>query len=287
MTAISSYFAQVGVGIDKSSVNAVSGYLKSIEKQFLSFQGRVQKTLNLPVRVRMNRAIVQKDIQRSLNLASKSARTRLTLDARLSRTSLTDMKNQVKTSLSGITISPSIRPRVYPGVGGRGSGGGVVNSPRGKGRNTDRTANRGEGFNPWHNPMMIGGGTGAFMRYGLFSLPMVAGVFGLNALSNTSAELQSQKIAMRMTAGESMGADGKMRDGDYYLNFLDKLGDRLGKTTQMMTPFFTQMLAGAKGTALEPHLESGFENLLQYSSVMGLGDESTKGAIRAFVQMIL
>lgn len=121
--------------------------------------------------------------------------------------------------------------------------------------------------------------TSHFMRYGMDSLPFIGGAIGLAALNKHSQTLQANDMALSASAGNP-------QDAKKYSEFLNNLGERLGKTTATMTPFFSQMLAGAKGTKLEPHLMEGFTSLMEYSSVMMLDDGKVKGTIRAFTQMI-
>lgn len=301
MTMISSYYAQVGVGIDKSSLNSVSAYLGKIEKQMMSFQKRIGKAGYIDIKVRVDRTKATLALQRSLNGISRASAlnigkinisapqmtkalnqalnkpgsaTRIRMGALLSQSSLQDMRNQIRASINSLVVSPRINPRVSPGRSnpssnnraGRGSGGSSLNPRSGR-------------MSPWHNPMMVGGGLGAFMRYGVFSLPFIAGTMGLNALSNKAATLQSQQMMMNASIGDKGVALEQAK-------FLSNLGDRLGKRTETMTPFYAQMFAGARGTELESALPEGFTSLMEYSSVMGLNEESMKGSIRAISQMI-
>lgn len=279
MTQISSYYASVGVQIDKGSIAQVSRYLNNIEKQLNKFQSRLTKSKALDLMFKVDRAKIQREVTRAMR-----GNNGITITAKLSQSSLTQMQNQVRMALSGITISPNINARVRPpsGGGGRGGSGGGGGSHRGGGLTTKNPRSTHANVSPWHNPMMIGGGVGAFMRYGPYSLPLVAGAFGLNALSNKAALLQGQELGLDV----SLGSLGNKGEADGYRKFLSDLGDRLGKTTESMTPFFAQMLSGAKGTDLEPHLQTGFASLMEFGSVMGLGSEAMKGTIKAFTQMI-
>jgi len=271
MTAISSYYANVGVRIDKSSLSQVSRYLRSVENQVRRFQANITKNSQINLKLNLNNKALLGNIRSLFNKSSSTFK----INATLSPQSLNHMRAQIRSAISGITVSPRIRPNVVAPRSQPGSSGGRQTGPS---RNpTSRPTS------PFHNPMMVGGGVGAFMRYGAFSLPFVAGSFGLNALSNRAAVLQNQDMMMDV----SIGALGSAGESERYKKFLNDLGDRLGRTTESMTPFFSQMLSGAKGTELEPHLQEGFASLMEFGSVMGLGTESMKGTIKAFTQMIL
>src|SRR5690606_9057477 len=102
-------------------------------------------------------------------------------------------------------------------------------------------------FSPWHNPMMIGGGVGAFLRYGAYSLPFVAGTMGLNAMAGNLGQLQRTNLLLGTSSGST-------QIGREQMEFLSNLGNRLGFTTSSIAPFYSQMFAGSRGTALESQL---------------------------------
>lgn len=270
MTQISSYYASVGVKIDKTSISQVDSFLRNIQTKFERFNRNIAKGRALSLKADLDMKDLMKRISRLNN-----GRT-LKIELSISAQSLRAMQTQIRMAINGMVVSPKINPRISsPRTTTRSTGGGD-RADRITTRNpTSRT-------NPWHNPMMLGGGVGAFMRYGAFSLPFVAGAFGLNSLAGKAATLQNQDLAMDVSVG-SLGSPGESAQ---YKKFLDDLGNRLGRTTESMTPFFAQMLSGAKGTELEPHLQEGFASLMEFGSVMGLGTESMKGAIKAFSQMI-
>lgn len=103
--------------------------------------------------------------------------------------------------------------------------------------------------------------------------------FGLSALNNRLATLQSNQVGLRTVAGSSQEYD-KQRQ------FLLGLGARIGATQAELVPEYTKFFANAQGTALEPHAQYGFESLTQYGKVLGLDSESMKGTFRAVSQMV-
>lgn len=375
MTAIASYYAQVGVGIDRNSLTQVQTYLDTIQKKMEAFQKKavVSKDISLRINnfsvnsknlraainnavgganirlnnvtvgaVKVNRAEMRRSISsafgsanaaqlagasftlrgvqvrdfqvsrssllRAMNAALRATNnspassirlsnfsvsqralvaainnalnvsgrtTRIRVGALFSQASLTEMRNQIRQSINQLVVSPTINPRINPNVRQtRRTQGGAA------GGSGDRITTRNpRNQNPWHNPMMIGGGAGAFLRYGMYSLPFVAGAYGLNALTNRSTELEGQAIMMRAAIQDREEAARQ----EQYIN---QLGDRLGIRTASLTPFYAQMYAGARGTSLEPALPQGFSDFMDYASVMGLNEEQLKGSIRAISQMV-
>lgn len=302
MTMISSYFAQVGVGIDKSSVNTVSAYLGKIEKQMMSFQKRIGKTGYIDIKVRVDAARAGMALQRSLNTISRTASlnlkninisapqmtkalnqslnrpgqaTRIRMGALLSQSSLSDMRNQIRASINSLVVSPRINPRVSAATStaraarasNSGGGSGLQSLSPFSGRHS-----------PWHNPMMIGGGVGAAIRYGVYSLPMVAGAMGLNALTNSTEETQNAYMGMRAMIGDPVEAESQIRG-------IENIATKHGVTFKDIAPGYAQIYASAKGTELGDNLENGFLQFMQYASVKGLNSENKKGAVLALSQI--
>jgi tape measure domain-containing protein len=294
MTRVASYYASVGIDFDVKTLSQVSGYLKRIERMLDGFRSRIQKSSNIGLRIRIDKTAAAKTLNmdlknlaknmtitlskfnvngsaltKAVNSAFSSSRGQIRVGTILSQASLSGMRNQIRNSLSNITISPRINPRTANG--GRSGGG---------------TGGYGSGPNSFtgthHNPMFLGGGAGAVMRYGAYALPFVAGAYGLNSLGNMAQELQSNRIVL---GGVAQGTSGG-KDGEYYSNYISSLGDRLGMTTRSLTPSFTQMLAASRGTKLEGSLEGNFGTFMEYAAGMGLNEEKQKRSLYAITQMI-
>jgi tape measure domain-containing protein len=301
MTMISQYYAEVGVGLDMKSLRSTQAYLKRIERMMLQFKSRIEKQQSVTFRVNIDRASMLKQLQISANRISNAVviplkrfqvnekslisamnkvansvkfSKQVSFNAKLSGKSLNAMRGQIRSSLEGMVIRPRINPVMVRGGRGATGNGSNVTHAAGRTRNVNT--------NPLHNPMMIGGGAGAFMRYGAFSLPFVGGVVGLNALNNFASTQMAQKTALDMTA--SMSDTGVT--AEQHREFLRSLAQSTGKTSMGMQPIYTQMLAASQGTTLEPQMADMFSGIMQYASVMGLGEESIKRAMTGFQQMI-
>src|SRR5690606_37049127 len=306
MPMIANYYAQVGIQIDPSGAAKITRYLNGIKRQMASFQSQLAKTSEVNLRVNIDTKKSMVGLNRSLRALSSSAsltvrnvnfsksellkslnktisgshgRTNLRIGALLSQESLNGMRAQLRASINSLVVSPTIRPNVVPRVR-RGSAAGTV-----EGGGYSRRSMGGlspfskRGMNPWYNPMMVGGGVGAFLRYGVYSLPFVAGAMGLNALSNAGERIQNAYMAVRAQVGDPALAAQQ-------LSFLEALGHNHGIRVADMAPGYSQMFAASQGTVLQNYIPKGFQNFIQYGSVIGMNEEQKKGAILALSQII-
>lgn len=307
MAQIANYFATVGVRVDTTGANTVQRYLDGIKRQMTAFQKSISRSTDISLKVKIDTQRSMAGINRELRALSTKAsvkvgkvefskteaiknlnkvlsgshgRTNLRIGAMLSQESLRAMRAQLRESINSLTVSPTIRPNVRQtvirGSGGQSGGGG--GSRRASGgtmldpRNTTRQS-------PWHNPMMIGGGMGAFLRYGAFSLPFVGGVYGLNQLTNSGERVQNAYLGMRAQVGDNALAQEQ-------INFLTALGSNHGIRVSDMVPGYSQMFAAAQGSPLQDYMKQGFQNFIQYGSVIGMNEEQKKGAILALSQIV-
>jgi len=68
MTAIASYYASVGVGVDRNSLKSVQNYLDSIQKKMQDFQKNIVKTSDLSLRIN-NISVNQTNLRKSVRAA--------------------------------------------------------------------------------------------------------------------------------------------------------------------------------------------------------------------------
>lgn len=346
MTAIASYYASVGVGIDPKSLQNVQRYLDTIQAKMVKFQKDAFKTSNLSLRLN-NFTVNQASLRRTINTAVANQRIRLDnvavgnirissaaltrqinaaigasstasgtgtpirlrnfhvsqkelmaainkavnvegrssrirIGALLSQSSLTEMRNQVRQAINQLVVNPTINPRVRVVRTGQGQGigQGASAGSGGSGTSPNRYTTRDpRSMNPWHNPMMIGGSAGAFMRYGMFSLPFVAGAYGLNALSQNMTRLEGHNIMLTTSAQSPLVAREQF-------DVVNRISEGLGLKTSDILPFYAQMFAGARGTTLEQELPASFQGFMEYAMAMGVNDQQLEGGIRAISQAI-
>lgn len=342
MTAIASYYASVGVGIDPKSLQNVQRYLDAIQAKMVKFQKDAFKTSNLSLRLN-NFTVNQASLRRTINTAVANQRIRLDnvtvgnikissaaltrqinaaigasstasgtgtpirlrnfhvsqkelmaainkavnvqgrysrirIGALLSQSSLTEMRKQVRQAINQLVVNPTINPRVRVTRTGAVQGQGTA--WRGRGSRPDRLTTRDpRSMNPWHNPWMIGGAPGAFIRYGMFSLPFVAGAYGLNALSQNMTRLEGHNIMLTTSTQSPLVAKEQF-------DVVDRISAGLGLKTSDILPFYAQMFAGARGTTLEQELPASFQGFMEYAMAMGVNDQQLEGGIRAISQAI-
>lgn len=133
---VASYYGQVGIQIDRASLRSAQAYFRSVERIIINFQRRVSKNQYVSVRFRIDRSQAQNDIQRAINSISKgisvpikafsvkgsslkravensipeNGRGSVAIGVRISRGSLTTMRDQIRSALEGSVIRPRISP---------------------------------------------------------------------------------------------------------------------------------------------------------------------------------
>lgn len=264
--SIAKYVASVSVQVDQAAIKSVDNYLKKIEKRMRAFQKKAMQT-NGAFNIKFS--VNEQSLARTVGNALDRASSKVTMEIKNFHINQMALNRSLGSALD--RTSGRVSVNAHKGMGS-------ISPEEWSRRTAEQHRNRMElaqagGHTRKHNGLYGLGG-----QFGPYALG--AGAFyGMAALNRGGQELQANKLALSAAAG----SDEK---GAYYDKYLSNLGDKLGKTTRTMSPFFSQMLAGSKGTSLEPHLESGFESLMKYSSVMGLDDQKIKGTIRAFTQMI-
>lgn len=301
MPAISNYYAQLGVEIQKGSAEKVSRYLANIRRRVTTFQNQMNRQggLRLSVSIDRNRALsnINRDLRnltrgvnitlqnvrfdrsnlvRSLNDQLRGTNSRVNLSARISQNSLNAMRDQVRNALQTLTVSPTINPRLSRGTFGSGAlAGAAAGAVAGGRRQTSHGGNKtkrmspigNRKFNPWYNPMMLGGGLGAFIRYGAFSLPAIGGVLGLNALANRLDEIEGSRRRLAFATGSVAG--GREQEA-----FLASLGSSLGFSGVEMAAPYSKYFESVKGTSLAGNEQSQFAALIDYATVAGANRET-------------
>lgn len=291
MAMISDFHARVGVDIDRGALQQIEKYLSDIRRRFQSFQREISRSTTVRVNARLNRTASRTALNRDLQVVGRGLRmqldniqlnratlarniqaslragssaSRVELEATISRSSIQAMRDQVARGLRDLVISPTINPRLIDrrmSSGLRGSGAEGTTRARDKTKRMSPTSGR--TFNPWYNPMLIGGGLGAFIRYGAYSLPFVAGTMGASAITNRVAAMQTASNVLDFYSG---GAElgGRHRD------FLGTLGERLGFSASDISPAYGRLLAASRGTELENQIPQGFRGLMEFASVTNM-----------------
>lgn len=254
---IAQYWASLGFRIDRKEIRKVDNELKRIEQRIKKFGKGFSKNLNLKFNV--DSFVVD---QRKLNISLGNALDKASMSVvfEISRFSVNQRNMQAALLRAGRAMSPVVQQPAKQGV---------TQQPVQQGRSQASYSRA--------NFLHAGGSAGALARYGVGSLPFVGGVYGLAQANQIGQELQKNDIALKAVAGA---------DAAKYQEFLNNLGNRMGMTTRSLQPGFTQYLANAQGTALEPTIQRDFSSFVQYGAVMGLGPEEMKGSLKAITQMV-
>jgi hypothetical protein len=262
MTApIARYFASMSIQIDKKSIALVDTTLNRLQQKLKNFGKFTDK--HLKINFDVGKFTVD---QRKLNMVLGDA-----LDKASFKTTFEVSRFSVNQRNLQASMQRAMRGMGSVQVNTRGSVGASGQTPQA--RESRSAASFGRA-----NYLHAGGAAGAFARYGAASLPFIGGVYGLSRANTISQELQANELALKAVAGEDKAAG--------YREYLNSLGNRLGMTTRDLQPGFTQYLASAQGTALEPTIQKDFSNFTQYGAVMGLDPEQMKGSLKAITQMV-
>src|SRR5690625_1355715 len=136
------------------------------------------------------------------------------------------------------------------GDAARGLAGGVGGRRPGEGWDKTRrvSPHSRRNFNPWYNPMLVGGSLGAFMRYGAYSLPFVAGTMGTSSMANRAAEVQNARDILKV----ALGGD---QEGARHYSFLTQLGERLGFGAIDVARPYSKWVSSSRGSSFERRSE--------------------------------
>ena len=257
-TPVARYWASLSVSVDKKSIALVDTTLNRLQQKLKNFGKFTDK--HLKINFDVGKFTVD---QRKLNMVLGDA-----LDKASFKTTFEVSRFSVNQRNLQASMQRAMRGMGSVQVNTRGSVGASGQTPQAR---ESRSVGRA-------NYLHAGGVAGAFARYGAASLPFIGGVYGLSRANTISQELQANELALKAVAGEDKAAG--------YREYLNSLGNRLGMTTRDLQPGFTQYLASAQGTALEPTIQKDFSNFTQYGAVMGLDPEQMKGSLKAITQMV-
>ncbi len=295
MPAVSSYFATMGIEIDKRSFAEVDKYFDRLEQKLM----RVGKTSNaFAVNLKFNvdttraRLTIQRDlntISRGLTLRlnsfqinnralrnilnqsmnNRAGNARIRLNASLSASSLSGMRAQVLNALNNLVISPQINPRINP----RGA------------NNVSNQASSGQRGNST-------GGSGIFGQGGLMQrsfLPTIAALGAHRAFMSLAEATQLQ--ATRDVAAKGLFKNATMPDGstrDVYDNsekWFRGYTNRVGLDRNALTPSYQGFMAASMPTLGYEKSQRVFEAFSSFGTVRGATGDSMKRGLVAVQQM--
>ncbi|MNK14286.1 hypothetical protein D3C87_323860 [compost metagenome] len=293
MTQVSSYFATMGIEIDKRSFAEVDKYFERLEQK-LAKVGKTSNAFAVNLKFNVDTAKARLTIQRDLNtisrgltlklntfsinnkalrnllnqsMSNRAGNARIKLNVALSAASLTNMRTQVLAALNNLVISPQINPRITP-RGGNGNGSGGTGSGGRSGRDS------------------TGFGMNSLMRWGL----PLAGLYGAQRGFMSFAEA-TQLQATRDVASRGLFQNATMPDGstrDVYANseqWFRGYTNRVGLDRNALTPSYQGFMAASMPTLGYEKAQKVFEAFSSFGTVRGATGDSMKRGLVAVQQM--
>jgi len=300
MTQVSSYFASMGIEVDKRSFAEVDKYFDRLESKLQKI-GKTSNAFAIPIKFKIDTAATRLSIQRDLNTISRglnvklnsftlnhkalknlldqttstrSGLSRMKLNASLSSASLAGMRVQVQQALSNMVISPVINPRVRSG---RGMGtAGAAYGPAG-GYGGGRGKGGGWGLPIIPGPLLAGSAAAyAAMR----AMKAVAGV-GLGAQTQATRDVAARGIFEQATMPDGSTRNVYENSSQWFRAYTN----RVGLDRNALTPSFQGFMAASMPTLGYESSRKVFEAFSSFGTVRGASGESMQRALVAVQQM--
>lgn len=240
---IAKYYASLGFVVPKDETNKVDNYLKNLSKKFSNFQ------VNLPS--------LTKTLGDALDQASKKT--------------VFEISNfSVNRAALQSTMQRAMRGSVSMNIPSKQA------SATQQSQSTSRPAPRSAASNNRANYLHAGGATGAFMRYGAASLPLIGGVYGASALNTANQDLVNANISAESVLG------GRSKE------LLDRLSERsnyMGINYADTLPQFTKFMASSMPLMGVDSSQQTFESFMQFGRTRGASKVSMNRALTAVGQM--
>lgn len=267
MPAITTYFAELGFGVNTKSIRKVDSTLKSMEKKIKAFGKSMSSSMAINlVKFNVNQKALNFAMGNALDIASKQTVfqvSRFNVDqAHLNRT-LSSAMLQASKSVARMNIRPNITPSAN-----KRAVEGVVRSPSGR--------------------HVVAGGVAGGIAGGLSRLygPALAlglGGYGLGALNNrnqqiVSAQLQSQAVVQQ--------AGGSVEQGKDSFEWLRKQANRIGFNYLDASGDYNKLLSGLTGAGMT--IQQGqnvFKGFSELSRVNKLDRTTQSRLFRALSQV--
>lgn len=252
---IARYWASLGFKVDQKEVKKVDTALSKLEKK-LKALGQ-QSTLQFNVgKFAINQRALDTALGNALDKASKTvvfeierfSVNRAALQATMQRA----MRGSVSMNIPSKQASATHQTQ------------------------TARPAPRSAASNNRANYLHAGGATGAFMRYGAASLPLIGGVYGASALNTANQDLVNANISAESVLG------GRAKD------LLDRLSERsnyMGINYADTLPQFTKFMASSMPLMGVDASQQTFESFMQFGRTRGASKVSMNRALTAVGQM--
>jgi len=293
MPAVSSYFATMGIEVDKRSFAEVDKYFDRLEQKLLRV-GKSSNAFSVSLKFKIDTAASRLSIQRDLNaisrgltlklnsfqinnkalrnllnqsMSNRTGNARIRLNASLSAASLAGMRAQVLGALNNLVINPQINPRI---------------NPRGANNLANQAAAASQRNNAANN--------GMFGGFGMRSLLPAAGLYAAGRGFMHIAE-NTQLRATRDVAARGLFENATMPDGstrnvyDDSEKWFRAYTNRVGLDRNAITPSYQGFMASSMPTLGYEQSQKVFEAFSSFGTVRGATGDSMKRALVAVQQM--
>jgi hypothetical protein len=295
MTQVSSYFATMGIEIDKRSFAEVDKYFERLEQK-LQRLGKTTNAFAINLKFNVDTARARLSIQRDLNaisrglslrlnafsinnhalrnllnqsMSNRAGNARIKLNVALSSASLSNMRAQVLGALNNLVITPTINPRMARG-GTNGAGMQVAGGAAGG------TGKASGGFNP----------LSLLSRNILPLAGLYAAQRGFMSMAEATQLQATRDVAARGLFQNATMPDGSTRDvyqqsDSWFKNYTNKAGLNRNE----LTPAFQGFMASSMPTLGYEKSRDIFQAFSSFGTVRGATADSMKRGLVAVQQM--
>lgn len=257
---IARYWAALGFKVDQKEIKKVDSTLKQLEKRLKNFGKLSDKNLNITVSINKF-AVDNKKLNTILGNALDQASSKVTFEI---------SKFSVNRAALQATMQRAMRGSVSMNLPSKQA------SATQQSHSTSRPAPRSAASNNRANYLHAGGATGAFMRYGAASLPLIGGVYGASALNTANQDLVNANISAESVLG------GRSKE---LLNRLSERSNYMGINYADTLPQFTKFMASSMPLMGVDSSQQTFESFMQFGRTRGASKVSMNRALTAVGQM--
>lgn len=266
---IARYWAALGFKVDQKEIKKVDSTLKQMEKRLKNFGKLSDKNLNITVNINKF-AVDNKKLNTILGNALDQASSKVTFEISKFSVNRTALQATMQRAMRGsVSVNASTKSN-YPV---RDSARAQVTDNLSTGRVGARSSSaRISSANYLH----AGGATGAFMRYGAASLPLIGGVYGASALNTANQDIVNANISAESVLG------GRAKE------LMDRLSERsnyMGINYADTLPQFTKFMASSMPLMGVDSSQQTFESFMQFGRTRGASKVSMNRALTAVGQM--
>lgn len=269
--AVTRYFATLGFKVDKKELANIDRTLSNVEKKLRAFGKNIDKYLDLTLRIDkidIDKTKLKVAVGDSLDKVSKTTSFELSnfiVDDRALRLALLRAMRRNRGVGGGPNPplpTPTPPPNPNPAPRNR------TPRPSGSGRS---------------DLLHAGGAAGAFMRYGVSSLPLIGGVYGLSALNKMNQEVISAQLTTQAVT-EAAGLTGQ---GPEAFDWLRGQANRIGFNYMDQVESYNNFLSNALGSGLSLQgSQDIYLGFAEYSRAMGISPARNKLVMNALSQMM-